>query len=114
MTTIIATEDYMKKIIDLKKEGKLTMVKTVISMNGGAEKLNEAAGAVGLHLMNWDQIMKNDAVDGEPLNETEEFDTYIFSYTSGTTGDSKGVKLNHKNILSTVECVITKMITEWD
>jgi len=28
---------------------------------------------------------------------------YILSYTSGTTGDSKGVKLTHANILSVVE-----------
>ena len=31
-------------------------------------------------------------------------DVYIFSYTSGTTGDSKGVKLCHKNIIKTAAC----------
>ena len=42
------------------------------------------------------------------LEESQSMDTYIFSYTSGTTGDSKGVKLNHKNILSVTEAVIKK------
>jgi len=28
-------------------------------------------------------------------------DVYMFSYTSGTTGDPKGVKLTHKMIIST-------------
>ena len=32
--------------------------------------------------------------------EADKNDVYIFSYTSGTTGDSKGVKLTHNNILS--------------
>ena len=26
-------------------------------------------------------------------------DVYILSYTSGTTGDSKGVKLTHRNVV---------------
>lgn len=46
------------------------------------------------------------------LEETQTDDIYIFSYTSGTTGDSKGVKLTHKNILSTVEAVLTKTPNE--
>jgi len=35
----------------------------------------------------------------------------MLSYTSGTTGDSKGVKLTHKNILSTVRSIL-QMITD--
>ena len=32
-------------------------------------------------------------------------DVYMFSYTSGTTGDPKGVKLTHKAMLSMGESV---------
>ena len=35
-----------------------------------------------------------------------ENDNPIFSYTSGTTGDSKGVKLTHKNLMITVASMI--------
>lgn len=35
-------------------------------------------------------------------------DDYILSYTSGTTGDSKGVKLTHNNILTVVETTNTR------
>ena len=39
------------------------------------------------------------------LEEAEADDVYVFSYTSGTTGDSKGVKLSHRNIMSSVSGV---------
>lgn len=35
-----------------------------------------------------------------PWNKCTENDSPLFSYTSGTTGDSKGVKLTHKNLLA--------------
>lgn len=38
-------------------------------------------------------------------------DDYILSYTSGTTGDAKGVKLTHRNILSVVETCMTRITT---
>jgi len=41
-----------------------------------------------------------------PWNKCTENDCPIFSYTSGTTGDSKGVKLTHKNILSSAYTII--------
>ena len=41
------------------------------------------------------------STDGAPgFIEPQKDDVYIFSYTSGTTGDSKGVKLTLNNILS--------------
>ena len=38
-----------------------------------------------------------------PFEKCKETDFPIFSYTSGTTGDSKGVKLTHKGLMLAVE-----------
>lgn len=44
------------------------------------------------------------------FDEPSKEDIYMFSYTSGTTGDSKGVKLSHKNIISTGRCAKTRFV----
>jgi long-subunit acyl-CoA synthetase (AMP-forming) len=39
------------------------------------------------------------------IQEPKPDDCYMFSYTSGTTGDPKGVKLTHKMILGSSSAV---------
>lgn len=51
------------------------------------------------------------------LNLPNKEDTYMFSYTSGTTGDPKGVKLSHKMIIlagAAVQARMTKPMNEDD
>ena len=44
------------------------------------------------------------------FDQPSKHDIYIFSYTSGTTGDPKGVKLSHNNILASARCSITRTL----
>lgn len=54
--------------------------------------------------------------DGEPpAVEISEDDIAVLAYTSGTTGNSKGVLLSHKNITADIEaCIAVMPITEKD
>lgn len=66
----------------------------------------ELAKKADLHLYFFDDVMKTGATylkenaSAKPRESTKE-DIMMFSYTSGTTGDPKGVKLSHKMILGT-------------
>ena len=47
--------------------------------------------------------------EAAPFQRCVKEDYPIFSYTSGTTGDSKGVKLTHSNILGAVNAIMGKL-----
>ena len=42
--------------------------------------------------------------DGPEFTYPENDDLYMFSYTSGTTGDPKGVKITHNKMMRTAIC----------
>ena len=59
------------------------------------------AEACGVSLYSWDELVQIGSHLTTEFEKCNESDYPIFSYTSGTTGDPKGVKLSHKNLLST-------------
>jgi len=59
--------------------------------------MKEEAAACGLTIYDWNPVIENQIKGdhSDAFEETEATSDYMFSYTSGTTGDPKGVKLNH-------------------
>ena len=83
----------------MKKDGQATFVKNLISLGESDQK--EGCEAAGIHLTTFQDVVKagSSASDAPPFVKPDRFDSYIFSYTSGTTGDSKGVKMTHNMIM---------------
>ena len=66
----------------------------------------EMAGQAGLALYTFDQVVQTGCDDlDQQMKEPKNEDTVLFSYTSGTTGTPKGVKLTHKSGLG-ASCAI--------
>ena len=65
------------------------------------------AEACGVSLRTFEDIIRigKENRSGSPRTEPKPDDIYVISYTSGTTGDSKGVKLSHWNFLVSARAV---------
>jgi len=84
----------------MKKEGLASTIKFLVCYDGIKQTQIESCRAAGIKLYELNTVLEAGKEQTKPFNKCTEHDCPIFSYTSGTTGDSKGVKLSHKNILS--------------
>ena len=78
-----------------------TVVNLVALDDISPEKIKEAE-SLGVKIYKMSEVMESgtDAQGAPDYVEPKPEDCYILSYTSGTTGDPKGVKMTHKQMLS--------------
>ena len=55
-------------------------------------------GEAGDHFLQWDNFVGEQSLEKNPSSDPDE--TATIMYTSGTTGDAKGVMLTHRNLIS--------------
>lgn len=105
LTTIGCTADQVEKILKLKEddpEGKMANVTNIIQYESSIDKsILALADTVGVSITTMEECIETGKANFDswkPL-ECSTDDTCMFSYTSGTTGDPKGVKLSHKMLV---------------
>ena len=64
---------------------------------------------MGITLLNFHDVVEAGANDNTTFQKCKSDDYPIFSYTSGTTGDSKGVKLTHFGLLASANSISHKL-----
>jgi long-chain acyl-CoA synthetase len=103
LTTMAVSQDYVvklskMKIEDTKGEGKMSQLKNLIVFeNGITEEMKNVASEADITLYTLEEVIfKGREAETKTFNEPKPDDCFGFSYTSGTTGDPKGVKLSHK------------------
>ena len=101
MTTMAVSNDFIAKVCKMKAEdetGQMSLLVNLICFeNGITDEEKELASKAEITLYTLEEVIfKGREAESKTFNEPKPDDCFAFSYTSGTTGDPKGVKLTHK------------------
>ena len=111
MTSIVCTEDYAARLVTMRKSDMIPTLKTLIVTNECKPALLQQAQEVGINVVTFSAVLAaGEAAPQTPWVEPTKDDVYILSYTSGTTGDPKGVKLTHNNILAAGRSSVCRVV----
>lgn len=103
-STIFCATNYLDKLLAQKKKGQLKDLQAIAVFDDVTEDQRAAGAELGVKIFTFKQLQEDGAknADKHPYAELNKDDLYTICYTSGTTGDPKGVMVTHRNILSLI------------
>lgn len=102
--TCIISAKNAKTIITGKQKGGYSQIKTLIILDSleFTDEMKSEAEKQGIRVILYEEVLEAGEKQIQPWAQVTPDTIYAFSYTSGTTGDSKGAMISHKNICSVV------------
>ena len=111
MTSVALSQDLLKAFLTLKMsddnldegERKMHRMKHVITFEACTKDELEMADTAGIKILTYEEVINagKSSIEELVFVEPQPEDHLLFSYTSGTTGDPKGVMVRHSMLLQT-------------
>lgn len=102
LAACIVHPDRFEFLFKLKKAGKLPFLKTIVVSDAAALKPEQRAlKAEDLRVLDFAEVQEAGRANVREWAKVTPESIWAFSYTSGTTGNPKGVLIDHRNALST-------------
>lgn len=94
-----ALKDFVKDVLDHPEGGNIKTI-IVIEPRDQDKAAVDAVKAKGIQVFNFADLEESGAQNSQPHNSPSPDDVAVINYTSGTTGDPKGVMLTHRNFVA--------------
>ena len=114
LQTIVLSNDMVERIVDLKRNNKAAGLQNVVCFEDVDRVGREKAAEVGLNLYTFDEVLSSGRNSRAEIPKLSSDSWFTLSYTSGTTGEPKGVIINHKMMLAEITGVSKVMPINFD
>ncbi|XP_052805892.1 long-chain-fatty-acid--CoA ligase 5-like isoform X2 [Mya arenaria] len=94
--------EKVNKILSLVEEAGIKHVKTLVVMDNNADVNSALATKLGINIVTFQDALEKGKANLKPEAPPSPDDVAIICYTSGTTGNPKGVMTTHRQFLSMV------------
>lgn len=115
MSTMYCEDKYVNKLLVLKKAGKIDCLENIVNYDDTTADSSkgdhkEACKAGGIQYIGFEDALSRGRQSNTALDRLPNKDSVMFMcYTSGTTGNAKGVMLTHSNLLHDVESFMERV-----
>lgn len=113
LQTIALPCSGMSKLFKLLKINKLPTIKNVILFDKPDENLLKEIREFKLNIFDYQELILTGQKSQTSFNPAKPETIHTISYTSGTTGDPKGVMISHRNICSVISSAIRVKIFDF-